>query len=976
MRLLSKCLLSVLLFSRVCWSQSTAPPSTAAQDLLVQGKQLYAKEGPKPALAKFEEALKRFRESNDRHGEAITFGYIANCYRRLEDLDRALQFANQALQMKEELGDLDEVGSTYSQLGLIYWEKADYAAAVGHFQHAIEIASKVDDKELEGAARNNLGLVFDETGDYARSLEQYQRALELHRASHFERGEGDTLGNIGGVYLLLGRFREALPYYRQALEISERLELKPASSDDLGNLGLCLAGIGEVQEALASFDRAMQVAREASLPKEEADWHKGKATTLTRLGRYDAALREYAAAEQVYERAGLKRELVEALNDKGQVYELLGDVVAANAQFERALELAQTIGNGSGIRSSLLLLGDLERRRKRNDVAEAYFARALESARAVGDEGGIAFALLQRSTNEIERKHYDAALQSAMEASRVAEESGNQPSMALSHYVLGEVRRSKEELLVALDEYAAADHLQQQLDDPELGWRIQYGRGRTLEGLGETDDALAAFKEAVRIIEETRSRIVEERYRAGYMEDRYQAYVALVELLLRLGKPDDAFLYSEKLRARAYLDQLSSQRSPTKSADGTPDIQELNEQIRKLRSIIQKEYALPEKERHGPALETYSTELARAERHYQQLLDNARGPHSEDAGQVIPTTAAIRQILSADTTLIEYVIGKQTLSIFLVTRERVIGKSVEITSESLTSRTELLRALITRRRPEWSQPAMGLRRLLIEPLQKAGYLEGSRQLLLVPDGVLNYVPFAALPDKHREFLGDEFTLAYLPSAAALVRDPTPPSEGRSLLAMAPSIAHLPNSADEVRSIGEIFQRTSRVVAGKQATETLFKQVAGEYDYLHLATHSSLNRNAPALSALELEPDSENDGRLELHEILELRLRARLVTLSACETGLGKGFFTETPAGDEFVGMTRAFLSVGGRNVLASLWAVSDESTRALMIRFYAHLRRDTAAAALAQAQRELRQSNARYVHPYYWSAFVMVGAAK
>jgi CHAT domain-containing protein len=252
-------------------------------------------------------------------------------------------------------------------------------------------------------------------------------------------------------------------------------------------------------------------------------------------------------------------------------------------------------------------------------------------------------------------------------------------------------------------------------------------------------------------------------------------------------------------------------------------------------------------------------------------------------------------------------------------------------------------------------------------------LEGVRQLLLVPDGVLNYVPFAALPTKSRNLLGDQFTVAYLPSAAALVWDAPQSNGGKALLAMAPANAHLPNAGGEVRSIGQMFPRTSRVVAGRAATETLFKRVAGNYDYLHLATHSSLNRNAPALSALELEPDSENDGRLELHEILSLQLHAQLVTLSACETGLGKGFFTETPAGDEFVGLTRAFLSVGGHNVLASLWAVNDESTRALMTRFYGHLLKERGAGALARAQRELRQSDARYQHPYYWAAFVMVG---
>jgi CHAT domain-containing protein len=269
------------------------------------------------------------------------------------------------------------------------------------------------------------------------------------------------------------------------------------------------------------------------------------------------------------------------------------------------------------------------------------------------------------------------------------------------------------------------------------------------------------------------------------------------------------------------------------------------------------------------------------------------------------------------------------------------------------------------------EPARGLRKLLVDPVKRTGLLAGVRQLLIVADGVLNYVPYAALPIG-KQFLGDEFTITYLPAAAALARDSK--ANGRKLLAMAPSDAHLPNAPAEVQGIGQLFGPDSRVIVGKNATKTLFKQIAGNYDYLHLATHGSLNRNAPSLSVLELEPDSQNDGRLEVYEIARMKLHARLITLSACETGLGTGYFRETPGGDEFVGLTRAFLSAGGQNVLASLWAVNDESTRRLMVRFYRHLLVTGGPEALAKAQQELRRSDVRYRHPYYWAAFVMSGS--
>ena len=103
--------------------------------------------------------------------------------------------------------------------------------------------------------------------------------------------------------------------------------------------------------------------------------------------------------------------------------------------------------------------------------------------------------------------------------------------------------------------------------------------------------------------------------------------------------------------------------------------------------------------------------------------------------------------------------------------------------------------------------------------------------------------------------------------------------------------------------------------------------------LHLATHGLFNKVNPLLSGLELEADAENDGLLQVHEVLGLRLNADLVTLSACETGLGSGYFAEVPAGDDFVGMTRAFLAAGSASVVATLWDVDDQASGTLMKRF-------------------------------------------
>ena len=200
----------------------------------------------------------------------------------------------------------------------------------------------------------------------------------------------------------------------------------------------------------------------------------------------------------------------------------------------------------------------------------------------------------------------------------------------------------------------------------------------------------------------------------------------------------------------------------------------------------------------------------------------------------------------------------------------------------------------------------------------------------------------------------------------------PRPDGR-LFALAPERSHLRYAGQEAMDVSRFFAPETLVLTGKSATKEAFKRSAGAYQFLHLATHGYLNKYAPLLSGLELEPGGEDDGLLEVHEILGLKLHANLVTLSACETALGSGYFSGTPAGDDFVGFTRAFLTAGSQAVLASLWEVNDRSTLQFMVDFYRYLPESDKVDALAAAQRAMRAKGGRYSQPYFWAPFVLVG---
>jgi CHAT domain-containing protein len=397
---------------------------------------------------------------------------------------------------------------------------------------------------------------------------------------------------------------------------------------------------------------------------------------------------------------------------------------------------------------------------------------------------------------------------------------------------------------------------------------------------------------------------------------------------------------------------------------------------------VEEESSKPPPEQRRQAFELFSKELTEAEHAYEVFLDDllkSEPAYANARALSIPTTTDLQQQLAPDTALIEYVLAHDQLIIFVLTSAGLHAKEVPVKSADLQAKVELLRELMLRKNTsEWELPSVSLYQSLIEPIAAAGWLHGVNRLYIVPHSILHYLPFAALLNttgRTGRALIDDYTLAYLPAAAALVQPNNSSGLNQSMLAMAPANTRLIYTQQESQSVSQYFPKQHKVLLGNQATESSFKRLAGQYDVIHLATHGYFNKLNPLLSGVMLEPDAQEDGRMEVHEILELKLNAKLVTLSACDTALGSGYFAEVPAGDDLVGLTRAFLYAGTPSVLASLWEVNDRSAVSLMRDFYGRLRTTDKVTALAMTQRDLRRHGA-YRHPYYWSGFVLVGQMK
>jgi CHAT domain-containing protein/tetratricopeptide (TPR) repeat protein len=948
-------------------------------DLLSRGREIVFQEGPRAALPLFEQALPLFRAKHDRHGEALTLGYLGYCYEELAEYPRALDFLNQALTLKRQLRDRQEEGKTLNIFGLVYWGMADYPKAIAHLNQALEIAREVHNFQLEGSALNNLALISDEQGNYVHSLELYHQALEINKAAHFARGESDALGNLGGDYQLLGEYREALKYYQQAREMDERGQLKPNLSRDLVNVGLCRLGMGQPEEAIRMFDQTLALTRQIGLKKEEADAHKGKGSALLGLGKYDAARGEYRQAIQAYELAGLKQQLIEALNDDGALDAQLGDADSAEADFHRAIELSRSIGHPRGVTANLVALGNLEWRRQRYAQASPLFLEAFERARSVKDQEAMASSLLALALVLRDEGRLEEARQKAEQALGICRATGASLVEAQALYTLAELDRRGGHLEQALSRARAAEKIARRAGDSELSWQTAYGRGQVLEALNHDHEALIAYRQAIEVIESVRNRLREERFQAGYIQDKYQVYVALVRLLLKMGKEGEAFRYSEKLRAFSYQNIVHQ----TLPAAAFRDEEELRSQIRQLQRALDQKEMPAASPASRQAIELVSGRLRAAEQKYQAKLDDLRVAHPQEAaldGLLVASAAEVQAQLPAHAALIEYIVGSDELAIFVLTRSSVHAATVPVKLADLRAKIDLFRDLVKNSQSDdWRESAGGLEGLLIRPLEQPGWLKGITRLYVVPNAFLYYLPFAALPRPAADgyhYLIEDYELAYLPAATALVYRRAIKDPHGSMLALAPAHSGLKYAQEEARTIGTLYPRRSLILEGQSATKQAFEQQAARFGIIHLAAHGFFDKLNPMFSGVELEPDGDDDGRLEVHEILRMRLDARLVTLSACETALGSGYFSEFPAGDDFVGLTRAFLSSGSASVLASLWEVNDRTTSEFMEDFYQAFQRTDEIAALRKAQLNFIRSGGQRNRPYYWAPFVLMGAKK
>jgi CHAT domain-containing protein/tetratricopeptide (TPR) repeat protein len=907
---------------------------------------------------------------------------------------RQAELREKALGIWSGLGETAREADTLFQLGILRTSLGQADQASPLLQRAVELYGQAGDGAAEAKALNQTGLLRERVGDSDRALADYQKALDLARRAGARQPLVNALTNTSRLLKWRSRQREALNDLQEALRLSEGLICDGCRGGILIGLGSAYDNLGDTQKAVSHYKEALKV---KELPRPD------QAAALNNLGLDALLLGDPEKALDSFQRAAAIEPDPRVFVNQGIALERLGRPGEAFAQYTRAHTLARQARDLRAQISTLNVLGNFALKTGRKDEALAFW-RELQ-ALAKGHAEHEAIALFTRG---------------------------------LAHRESGDLAAARGDLLRSL----RLSH-----DRGDRGWESICGLelAQAERKSGRFREALAHLEAAIDIVESQRNQISNPNLRATYLGSRQQFYELSIALLMDLHRREPAAGWdvralraSERARARGLLDLLAEIRTDLRKGID-PKLLEKEAELRA--EINARDLRRQELSHQGASAE----ELARVDQGLEEALSDLDEAETElrtsspayaslTRPQPLDAAAIQSQVLTAGedkdgegALLLEYSLGEEKSYLWAVSPTMVRSFELpgrrDIEALALDAYDKMTQEDADPAAAD--QAALAISRAVLGPVER--WLTGGT-LLVVSDGMLQYIPFAALPlpSSPGERVINRQRVVSLPSAStlAVLRDelrdrPHPPktlailahpvfrqddsriarsrrshpqavasSSHRGLPPRGPGakaggradtwiLEELPWSEDEAKAIaGMVPDPHQKLIAlGFDASVDTVRQARlGDYRYVHFATHGFLDNMRPQMSSLALSRFDREGRALEIHDlrlqdIYNLQLNADLVVLSACQTALGKEI-----RGEGLMGLTRGFMYAGSARVLASLWSVEDRATSKLMEKFYRHLlgERLTPAEALRRAQLDLA-GNRRWSRPYFWAGFSLQG---
>ncbi|HEV8398308.1 MAG TPA: CHAT domain-containing protein [Gemmatimonadales bacterium] len=963
-------------------SPSDRRAKIVADSLRLAGNAALGSSGIDAAMRIWRESLGRFERLADTAGMGAALGNLGVGFYRAELYDSADVYLARSRDLAEAIGDYRTLGNAVGTLGSVSKDRGDLRRATELYTRASELRERTGDTRGLAADRNNLGLIAEELGDLAAARAAYEAALAANRSAGRMAPAAPNLENLGNLGSLEGDYAGATARYREALAIYRELGNRLDAAQVLHNLGLLAMRRGDYRAAITTLREAVAIYRRTGPVADEIVVRRSLANARAAVGDLQGARAELQRGDAL---AGAESSADLALA-RGDLAVQFNRLVEAERHYARAQRLAR--GDDETRAAAQQGLGLVLLIRESYKRAVAVLELALRAQQASGDSRAAALTRLLIGFAHRESSDTAAARRVLMQALDTLHRLDDAAGEAAALGALADLDREAGLPLTAESLYRRGLARLVARPAPNIAWQLHAGWARALRSRSALDDAAAQLRAGVAEIERVSAGLTGEERRAAFLADKWDVYVELSLVERTRGRAQAAFEVSEQLRARQLLDLLARGRvaAPGDARDPTAREQDLRRRIDELTRQI--ETADGERELRGPGLSEGAIAareaLARAQGAYSDLLVELREAHPAYAalvrGDIAPASDVMRA-LAPDEALLEYLVGDSTTVVFVVTTDTLVALDLNVGRPTLAALIDFARGTLaspiegaTQR--AWRAPMRRLFQYLVAPVEATGLLGGKRRLLIAPHAELHYLPFAALlaPGTAGQPLVTRYTLEYVPSASVWLRlrsRPAPPADA-GVLALAPRATALPGSQAEVAAIGRIHGAEARVLIGPQASERAFRTLAPGRDIVHLATYGVLNKHNPLFSFVELGAGGGEDGRLEVHEVFGLTLNARLLVLSACQTGLAAGALADVPPGDDWVGLVHAFLFAGASNVVATLWPVQDLATARFMERFYQELaagRREAEALALAQRAAARDRGTA---HPFFWAGFALV----
>ena len=893
---------------------------------------------------------------------------------------------------------INEASALYS-IGRAYIELGEKEKAIEYLSRALPIAKASQNTVTEAWALDSLGLVYVNFGDRQKAVEYFDEALALMRTAGIRAGEAHTSNDLGMAYARMGDKHRALEYFDQAASIFRELKDQRLMGIVLSNIGYTYAGLGEYQRALESYQRSLEIRRQTSDRSGEAITLNNIGAAWSSLGDYQKALDSYRQSLEIHRSLGRRWDSGILQHNIAWIYNTLGDTARALTYYQEALVILREVKDQSGLSNTLNNLGDLSYDRGDYGKAIEFYTGALSLRRTVKDRDGEAVSLANMAKcyarigeRQKAREHFDDAM-------KILRDTGYRRRLdgVLRYYGALEREGGNWQKAVALLDEAlqiSRDIQDRRGETEALGElaRLELSRGDFEKAHQRATEALAGF-EALRLT------VASPTLRASFFTAAREIQEVDLDVLTRLHDGAAALLTAERGRARSLLEMLGE--ATTEIRRGVDPAMLARE--RDLVQLIS-----------GKAEKGVTGELAALTTELEELQGRIRETSPTYASLTQPVPLNLEQIqtrvLDPETVLLEYSLGSarsllwavtpSSMDVFELPPRAQVEAAAKRVYDLLTARNRKLAAARVQQADEaYPGEAAKLSAMLLGPA--AAKLENKR-LLIVAEGVLQYLPFGVLPEPGKAtplIVNHEIVNAPSASVLAVLRKETagrrPAEKAAAILADPVFSRDDPRIASTVATrslLDEHFLRLrfSRVEAEEIARlapvgstlkaldfeasrETALKPELAQYRIVHFATHSVLNDEHPDLSGVVLSlvdrAGKPQDGFLRLYDIYNLRLAADLVVLSACRTALGGEI-----KGEGLIGLTRGFLYAGAPRVVATLWEIDDRTTSEVMKRFYQAMlgHGERPAAALRAAQVAMWKMKG-WDAPYYWAAFTLQG---